>query len=165
MRISGKLAAILLPILTAGCYTSAVPLISADKAVFPYETITYSEAGKNEPYTMKHEGDAYVMKSDKGESVMLRFMPVKDDVYVAMMGGKTDKGEAYLYALVKLDAAGKKANGYAMIADKSDFGPTLKACADADTSVCLTDLQPFIDHALPMTAGEPMVKYDLIDLK
>jgi hypothetical protein len=167
MRLLRILSAIVLPLLVGGCYTSEKPLVSADKAVFPYEKIVYTEAGQTDQQTMTHQGNAYVMKNDKGDQIGLLFMPVKGDYYVVQMGGKTDKGEAYLYGLVKLNADAKTADVYAMVADKSDIGPSLPACKDADSSICLTDLQPYIDHAMAMTGDgkKPAATYNLVELK
>ncbi len=167
MRIFRVVAALVLPLLGAGCYMSEKPLISAEKAVFPYETIVYTEAGQTDQQTMTHQGNAYVMKNDKGNQIELLFMPVKDNFYVVQMGGKTDQGEAYLYGLIKLNAGAKTADGYAMVAEKSDIGPTLPACKDADSSICLTDIQSYIDHALGQTGEgkKPAVTYSLVELK
>lgn len=167
MRFLRSLAVVALPILVAGCYTSAKPLITADKAVFPYEKIVYADSADKKPLTLTHEGDAYVQTTDKGEKVQLLFMPVRDDLYVVQFGGDVGTGSLlYLYGLVKLDAAGKSALTYVSVADKSDAGPGLELCPD-NGSICLTDLQPYVDHALKLfdAGATPESGYQITELQ
>jgi len=169
MRIGRAAALIFLPLMIAGCYSSKLPLIPAGKAVFPYQKIVYQEPGATNATTFVHEGNAYVSQTEQGDHVQMLFMPLKDNLYVVQVGGNVDgNGKVvYLYGLLKLDLPNKMAASYVAVADKSDIGPGLPACTDADSTICLTDLKPYLDHALALMAAgaEPMTTYKLLDLE
>jgi hypothetical protein len=168
MRFARTLLALLAPLSLAGCYITQTPLITGDKAAFPYQKIVYTESSDNKPITLVHEGDAYTTKNEKGEVATIRFLPVEgeDSLYVAQLGSKTEQGEVYLYGLVRLDAAAKQAKAYAVFAEKSDIDAGMPACQDNSGMVCLTDLQAYIDYAKKQAGpdAKPASIYNISEL-
>jgi len=150
-------AALLAPLSLAGCYMTQTPLITPDKAVFPYQRIVYTEASSEKPITLTHEGDSYTTKNEKGDTATVRFQQVGDNLYVAQLGSKTEQGEVYLYGLVRVDTTAKTADAFTVFADKPDIEAGMPACPDGSGMVCLTDLQTYIDYATKQ-AGAPGAK-------
>jgi len=67
---------------------------------------------------------------------------------------------------VKTDFDNKTAESFAVVADKTDVSETLPACPGDDSgSICLTDLKPYIDHAMAQVdSGKPSVSYKFSEL-
>jgi hypothetical protein len=151
----------------AGCYASDTPLITPDHAAFPYQSITYTRVGEAVQLTIAHQGDAYVSTDDRNFFTDVVFQPVSGPYYVAQFHVNSEGNDGYLYGLVKVDAATNTALVYALFADAKDVGPGLPACGpDPRNGVCLTGLQPYIDHAMTIATrpGALAAVYSL-DLK
>jgi hypothetical protein len=149
-----------------GCYISAAPLITPSEAVFPYQTITYAQACEA-PMMLVHEGDAYVATDDTDHSTDILFMPVSGPYYVVQLHIKSEQDPGYLYGFLKVDLDSKMGWAYATSADAKDIGPGLPGCSsEPSDGVCLTKLQPYIDHAMAIATkgGQPDATYTL-DLK
>jgi hypothetical protein len=157
-------AVIVLPILLAlgGCYISSVPLITPSQAVFPYQTITYTVSGEA-PAMLVRQGNAYVPTDDKDKTTEMLFFPVSGPYYVVQVHDKSEAKNGYLYGFLKVDLAAKTASAYATMADAKDIGPGLPGCSsEPSDGVCLTKLQPYIDHALALAAtAQPDAVYTL----
>ena len=156
---------IALPALLAlgGCYLSTAPLIAPGQAVFPYQTITYAESGRA-PMTLVRQANAYVETDDKGDTTEILFFPVSGPYYVAQIHDRSEPNAGYLYGFLKVNLAAKTASAYATMADAKDIGPGLPGCSkEPSDGVCLTRLQPYIDHAMAIasTAAEPDATYTL----
>ncbi len=150
----------------AGCFTSDGPLLTAEKADFPYQKITYAEEYSDAQTVLQRTDDGYVAVSDDAEPVIFLFQKVADDTYLAQVSGKDNTGAAqYLYAVLKIDTAGKTAKAYKAVSDDSDTGPGREACGDG--LICITDLQAYVDFALKAIADgeEPETTYRIINLE
>lgn len=154
MKIKSLLACSVLLATLAGCFTSSEPLITTADADFPFEKIVYAEEDGDTQTVLQRTADGYVPVTDDAEPVTFLFRKVGEDAYVVQVSG-TDSNDvtSYLYAYLKVDLAAGTAKAYKAIAEDSDTGPGLERCDDG--TVCLTALQPFIDHAVAaIAAGE-----------
>ena len=157
-------AAMFLALGLAGCFTSNDPLITDDKAVAPYEKITFNEQGSPDDRTvLVREGKAYVAKAGEADLAM-RFMPAGDDLFLAEVTGAKDGAITRLYAVLKLDRAANVVTSYKSVADKSDAGPGMPLCEREDMDmVCIEDVNAYIALARQaIDAGaEPETTYDV----
>lgn len=129
----------------SGCFTAEKQLIGDDRAVTPYEKISFRNQGSTDELTvMTREGKAYIAHQKDGDLTM-RFLPLpKPDWYVVEMSGADDTAAVQrLYAFVKVDAAAKLAYTYKSVADKDETGDGLHPCRDA---LCIDDLDKYIAH-------------------
>jgi hypothetical protein len=147
----------------SGCFTSDKPLIAADKAAFPFETIVFHEKASDQPSKLVHEGSYYVSHEKGGDHIIeLRLMPAGDNLYVVEMNGGDETPPLYLHALLKVDPAAKTATSYKAVAPgKDDFGAGLRRC-DKD-QICIDSLDAYVAYAkAAITAGEkPDAVYEL----
>jgi hypothetical protein len=164
MSLARILFLVLVTVGLSGCYQGSTPLIPADNAVFPYETITYRPQGSEDSKTLIHKGDAYVVQDDADEPMLMRFMAIEGDLYVAELVGSNQGVTTVLYGTIKVDFAAKTVRTYASVADETDVGPGLRTCKDG---VCVDDLDAYIAHARALidAAAEPDTTYDIIALK
>ena len=149
----------LLPL--AGCFTSSKPLINPSNAVFPFATFTYGEKGSDEPTTFVRQGAAYVLQpAPKGRHIELLFKKLPSGHYLAQMRGDQKSGPVYLYALLKVDVAGKTAEAFKVVADKADVRPSMRSCPEK--TVCVDQLAAYVTLGeAAIAAGEkPDTIYD-----
>ncbi len=146
----------------SACYASDTPLIPVDKAVFPFERITY-EAPNSDRVTLVRKGDAYETVETGGQQPnTVLFMPVAGDLYVAEVTS-ADKGVSKtLHALIQVDMENKTVRSYATNGEDKDAGPGLSLC---DDGICVADLDAYIDHARAQIAAgaQPDVVYTIVD--
>jgi hypothetical protein len=128
-----------------GCFTAEKQLIADDKAVTPYEKISFRNQGSSDELTvMTREGKAYVAHKTDGDLTM-RFLPLpKPDWYVVEMSGADETASIQrLYAFVRVDATAKLAHTYKSVADKDETADGMHACKDV---LCIDDLDKYIAH-------------------
>jgi hypothetical protein len=153
---------LLAAVMLSGCYTADRPLITDDDSVAPYAKVSFVEQGGGDaPEVMTRDGNAYIDHQKDGDRT-LRFLPVKDNWYVAEMSGvdPDDKSVQRLYGLVHVDVAKKIAEAYETGGDGTDVGPGLRAC---EAGICIDDLAAYIAHAeAKVTAGaKPDTVFDI----
>lgn len=82
-----------------GCFVSTEPLLKADKAVFPFQKLTFKSDSKS--VTLTREGDMYKILDDDDAPNYL-FMKVNDNLYIGQAAGKNKKGKAEtVYGIVE----------------------------------------------------------------
>lgn len=139
----------------SGCFTSEKQLIADDKAITPYEKISFRNQGSTDELTvMARDGKAYIAHQKDGDLTM-RFLPLpKPDWYVVEMSGADETASIQrLYAFVKVDAAAKLAYTYKSVAEKDETGDGLHQCKDV---LCIDDLDKYIAHVqAAIDAGAP----------
>lgn len=162
---AGRLAAIVfLATLLGGCFASKRELISATDAEFPYEEITFTEVGRNDPTTLvKRDGAYRALQEDN--SAAFRFRKVAADTFVVQASGDDNGKKVILYAILKIDNRANVVRAYKSVADEDDKGPGLYACED--DYVCFDTLQPYVDYALKAIAAgaEPDATYRILAVK
>lgn len=141
MKAKQILAAMLLAVGLAGCFTSDKSLIGDADAVTPYARITFGEQNAKERTTLTREGKAYLAKHKDG-TLTVRFKAVEGDLYVVELSTAKDGKVERLYALLKLDKATNTATTYKAVAGKGDIGPGLRDCKDG--TICIDDLAAYV---------------------
>lgn len=166
-RICGILFVLLAPAALAACFTSNTPLIGAEEAVFPYETIVFRAMDRPDDRAVwKRDGNIYGFFPGSGdEKVAVRLKSVGDDLFVVQMQGPDDEPAPFLYALLKVDRAAMTAESHAAIRphDFNDM-PGLSRCNEM---VCIDDLNAYVAYAREqMEAGvPPFVVYKITSLE
>jgi hypothetical protein len=129
----------------SACFTAEKPLLTDDNSVAPFASIGFVEHGSADtPALMIRDGKAYIDQA-KDQHRILRFMPVKENWYVAEMSGADEDATVQrLYALVHVDLEQKTAETYASMGDDKDVGPGLRAC---EAGICIDDLAAYVARA------------------
>jgi hypothetical protein len=152
----------------SACFTSTVPLIGPDDAVFPYDKIVFGEVSRpDDRQTWTRKGDAYSFRPDDSEEreASIRLKVVGENLYVVQMEFTEAGKESRLFALLKADLAAMRVYSYAsIIPDDFKDVPGLSRCDDV---VCIEDLDAYVAYARAgMEAGHPPdTEYRIISLE
>ncbi len=145
MKIPAWIAAALLSLALAGCFSADAPLLTDDNTVAPYAKITFRDKTSDMPTTLTRTGNAYLATSADG-TLELRFKPTdRSDLYVAQATVEEDGKRTLLFAMIKVDVAKQTAATYKAIAGNEDAGPGLRDCGDG--MICIDDLDAYVKHA------------------
>ena len=167
-RIRGIFFILVGSVLLGGCFTSPEPLIGADQAVFPYDTIVFAEADRpDDRQTFQRKGDAYSFRpgGDDEQEALVRPMPAGDNLYVAQMEIPEDDKPRRLFALIKVDEKAMTAATYAAVMpDDFEDVAGLSKCGDV---VCIDNLDAYVAFARAgIDAGRPPdIQYRIISLE
>jgi len=147
-----------LSLVLAGCYTAEDSVI--DQGVTPYETITFTADGDDDPSVLTRSGDGYVTQQED-VTLTMRFAEIGTDIYVVETTGSDGDQVMRLYGGVRLFPEAGRAEAYRMMADEADAGPGLRPCGD--DGLCIDDLDAFARLILAdIAAGaDPMEVYDV----
>jgi hypothetical protein len=158
--------AIPLAMALGGCFISETPLIGAEEAVFPFETISYKQGNEEKPAELVRDGDTYVIPDPEGKvRVEVRFKDLGDGLYLAQMSGEEDGKLSILYAVLKVDFDKKTAESYKAVGKDEFVREGLRKCGDG--SLCIDNLDVYLDLARSaIAAGEqPDITYEILSTK
>jgi hypothetical protein len=158
--------AIPLAMALGGCFISEKPLISAEEAVFPFETVTYKQPNDDTPEKLVRQGDSYVITAaDSSATVEVRFKDLGDGLYLAQFSGNENGKISILYAVLKVDFDKKTAESYKAVGKDEFVREGLRNCGDG--TLCIDNLDVYLDLARSaIAAGEqPDVTYEIISME
>jgi hypothetical protein len=161
------LAVVFLSLGLSACFTSPVPLIGPEDAVFPFEKIVFGEVSREDDrQTWIKKGDAYSFRPDSEErEALIRLKAVGENLYVVQMEFHEDETMRRLYGVLAVDLAAMRVKSYAaIIPDDFNDVPGLSRCDDV---VCIADLDAYVAYARAgMEAGRPPdTEYRIISLE
>jgi hypothetical protein len=141
----------------SACFTSPVPLIGPDDAVFPFDRIVFGEVSRpDDRQTWTRKGDAYSYRPDASEEreAQMRLKRVAENLYVVQMEFTEDNQIRRVYALLKANLEAERVYAYSsIIPDNFADVPGLRKC---DEVVSIDDLDTYIAYARAgMEAGHP----------
>ena len=155
-----------------GCFVSTGPLVTEDKAVFPYKKIVYVTQGSSEERTLIQKGSAYVdeTKSSSDSDAHVRLLEVADNLYVVQVDVTENNEVQYFYALLKVDLGSKTVLEYKALAGDADTdpGPGLSRCdREGEEQVCIDQLDAYVAYARRAIDGgtKPDTAYTIISLE
>ena len=154
----------LLAVALSGCFGSKKELISSKEAEFPFEEISFSEVGRNEPTILVLRDGAY-RSLEEDNPVAFLFKKIAPDTYVTQAMGEEGGKKSYLFAVLKVDGRTNLIRAYKAEAKDEEKAPGLYRCMD-DT-LCFDTLQPYVDYALKAIAAgeEPDATYRILSTK
>ena len=154
-----------------GCFVSKGPLITDEKAVFPYKRIVYVGQGSSERRTLIRKGSVYVneTKSSSDSEAHVRLLEVADSLYVVQVDVTENNEVQYFYALLKVDLGSKTILEYKALAGDADTdpGPGLSRCdREGEEQVCIDRLDAYVAYARKAIDGgtKPDTAYTIISL-
>jgi hypothetical protein len=156
--------AIPLAMALGGCFISEEPLIGAEEAVFPFETLTFKEGDATKPFNLVRDGDAYINPEDKARLKVL-FKDFGDGLYLAQISGEENGKRGSFYAVLRVDFDRKTAESYKAIGWYESARNGLRRCDDA--ALCIDDLDVYLELARgAISAGEkPDVTWTILTME
>lgn len=153
----------ILALVLSGCFTSQTPLILAEDADFPFETIVYREIDDDTLLTMRHIGDAYTIETpENDERLEVRLQDIGAGLYLAQASGMENEEDYILYSVLKVDLENKIAESFLALAEDDLVTDGLRRCDDG--AICIDDVNAYIDLARSAiaTGDEPNVTYVIV---
>ena len=157
LRPAASLAACLL---LAGCFTSEQPMITADNADYPFESLTYMRTDGGEEITLERAAGGYAPTSEGETSDRLLLKAMGEDLYVAQTAVPNSDGSRFLYGLIKVAPDRKTFVVAAGVAEDADLEavragvPGLRICEQDDDTVCIDSLEAYLDYARKAGTGD-----------
>ena len=153
LRLTRRAALAFVTALLAGCFASQEPLISADAADYPFESLTYLRAGSDEENTLVRVEGGYRPpdETDSPDRLLLKDMGNGYFVVQVTMGnsGGSSGRLGYLYGLVRVSPdrtsfvmTASEAEDPDLAAVESGY-PGLAICANDPDTVCVEDLEGY----------------------
>ncbi|HSM42418.1 MAG TPA: hypothetical protein VK862_16835 [Afifellaceae bacterium] len=166
-RSAAMLAACML---LAGCFRSETPLIAPGEGDYPFQTVTYEEAGGGQKITLVRTDDGYRPADETTGERLLR-NGLGDDTYLAQVEASEGEGPGYLYGIISLSqepGGFVVAAGYAEDADIAAIRAGidgLALCAEDTDTVCVESLDAYRRYAARDEVVERGTEYRILEMK